>query len=102
MIVNDMNQHPPQPTLARKIMSEVVGNAFPVNTDLSRNNVVTVGDYDLQLSSESTFIVFSINFVIVASIGVYFGGLYIRLNAHIVSIYWFIYPISVATQTHLL
>ena len=45
--VRDMNSHPPNPAMARKLMSDSVGNAQPEN---SRNNVITAGDYDLQLS----------------------------------------------------
>ena len=45
-----MNSHPPNPAMARKLMSDSVGNAQPMMLENSRNNVLTVGDYDLQLS----------------------------------------------------
>ena len=48
--VRDMNSHPPNPAMARKLMSDSVGNAQPMMLENLRNNVLTVGDYDLQLS----------------------------------------------------
>ena len=48
--VRDMNSHPPNPAMARKMMSAAVGNAQPMMLENSRSNVITVGDYDLQLS----------------------------------------------------
>ena len=50
--MRDMNQHPPQPTLAKKMMNEAVCNALPTNLDNNRTNIMTVGDYDLQISGE--------------------------------------------------
>ena len=48
--MRDMNQHPPQPTLAKKMMNEAVCNALPASNDNNRTNIMTVGDYDLQIS----------------------------------------------------
>ena len=49
--VRDMGQHPPQPTLAKKLMNEAVANALPPNmADSNMANIMSVGDYDLQIS----------------------------------------------------
>ena len=45
-----MNMHPPNPALARKMMSDAVTNAQPQPAEGNRASVVSVGDYDLQLS----------------------------------------------------
>jgi len=45
--VRDLNVAPPNPAMARKLMSQAVASCQP---DTSRDNVLTVGDYDLQLS----------------------------------------------------
>lgn len=53
IMVRDMNSQPPQLAVSRKMMSDAVSNAYPQNAEpLGRGNVVVVGDYDLQLSSE--------------------------------------------------
>jgi len=46
----DMNSHVPTPASARKIMNDAVSNEQPQMSEGSRGNVLTVGDYDLQLS----------------------------------------------------
>ena len=47
--MRDMNSNPPNLAMARKLMSDSVGNVQPEN---SRINVITAGDYDLQLSGK--------------------------------------------------
>ncbi len=47
-----MNSHPPNPAMARKLMNDAVGNAQHLMLENSRNNVISVGDYDLQLSGK--------------------------------------------------
>lgn len=51
--VREMSQIPPSPTMARKMLTDVVANCQP-QTENSRTNVITVGDYDLQLSGNFT------------------------------------------------
>lgn len=50
--VREMSQIPPSPTMARKMLTDVVANCQP-QTENSRTNVITVGDYDLQLSAST-------------------------------------------------
>ena len=47
--VREMNVAPPNPTMARKMLNDVVANAQP-QLENSRSSVLSVGDYDLQLS----------------------------------------------------
>ncbi|XP_052816266.1 trafficking protein particle complex subunit 8-like isoform X2 [Mya arenaria] len=47
----DMNSHVSTPAVAKKMMHDAVSNEQPQMTEGSRGNVITVGDYDLQLSS---------------------------------------------------
>ncbi|XP_064640195.1 trafficking protein particle complex subunit 8-like isoform X2 [Lineus longissimus] len=53
IIVKDMNGSIPQPTLARKMMSEAVANTYLPSLDNARGNVISVGTYDLQLSAST-------------------------------------------------
>nr|XP_006816958.1 PREDICTED: trafficking protein particle complex subunit 8-like [Saccoglossus kowalevskii] len=54
IIVNEMNMQPPSPTIVRKMMNEAVSNAqLPQVAEGSRTNVLSVGDYDLQISSST-------------------------------------------------
>ena len=60
LVVQDMNTIPVQPTLAKKQLNEVVANTLPPGSTASQDssiagmgNVITVGDYDLQLSGTS-------------------------------------------------
>lgn len=50
--LRDLNTHPPQNAVARKMMNDAVANTQPQQVDGGRGNVLTVGNYDLQLSSE--------------------------------------------------
>ncbi|XP_070575139.1 trafficking protein particle complex subunit 8-like [Ptychodera flava] len=51
IIVNEMNMQPPSPTIARKITNEAVSNAqLPQVAEGNRTNVLSVGNYDLQIS----------------------------------------------------
>ena len=52
--VRDINVHPANPALARKMMNDAVANAQPQMMENTRNSVISVGDYDLQLSSKWT------------------------------------------------
>lgn len=61
VIMKDMNSLPPQPTLAKKQLNEVVASSLPPGSSNGHDactslpgpsNVVSVGAYDLQLSSE--------------------------------------------------
>ena len=54
--VSEMMASPPLPAVARKMLSDAVSNALPVMSDSTRNNVISVGDYDLQLSGKSTLV----------------------------------------------
>lgn len=50
IVVHDMNNHPPQNVLARKLLNDVVSNSLPQHSaDMMPNNVVTMGNHDLQL-----------------------------------------------------
>lgn len=42
----------PQPTLAKKLLTDAVASAFPAET--GRADVLTVGQYDLQISGNIT------------------------------------------------
>lgn len=46
----DMTTQPPQQAVARKMMSDAVANAQPQLVDGGRGNVISIGNYDLQLS----------------------------------------------------
>lgn len=50
--LQDMSQQPPNPTLAKKMLGEAVASSQPPAPDNSRNSVLCVGTYDLQLSGE--------------------------------------------------
>jgi len=52
MTVTDMNNPLPNQTVARKMMNDVVANTQPA--DSSHPNVMSVGQYDLQLSGKNT------------------------------------------------
>ncbi len=43
---------PPQAALCKKILNEAVSQSLPHNYDTLRNNVVSVGAYDLHLPGE--------------------------------------------------
>ncbi|XP_013382686.1 trafficking protein particle complex subunit 8-like isoform X2 [Lingula anatina] len=51
IIVKDMQQSLYQPTMAKRLMNETVSGACPSNMDNTKGTVLTVGDYDLQISS---------------------------------------------------
>ena len=51
--LRDMNCHPPQALLVKKILHDAVASAQP--PDNAKTNVITIGDYDLQLSSMYSF-----------------------------------------------
>ncbi|XP_074645318.1 trafficking protein particle complex subunit 8-like [Tubulanus polymorphus] len=53
IVMKDMNTSVPQPTLARKLMSEAVGNTQPPSSDGNHGNIISVGSYDLQISSST-------------------------------------------------
>ncbi|ELT91258.1 hypothetical protein CAPTEDRAFT_79642, partial [Capitella teleta] len=62
VIVQDMNSLPPQPTLAKKQLNDVVANSLPAGSTTAAgqdtgipgvSNVVSVGNYDLQLSTST-------------------------------------------------
>ncbi len=48
--VRDMNAAPPNPAMARKMMSDAVGTTHQVEN--AATNVITVGDYDLRISGQ--------------------------------------------------
>lgn len=50
--MRDMHSGPPQPTLARKMLNDVVNNTLPAAFDLSKTSVMSVGTYDLQISGK--------------------------------------------------
>lgn len=50
--MRDMNAHAPVQGMAKKLMHDAVLNALPSSMDSSRTNVISVGDYDLQLSGQ--------------------------------------------------
>lgn len=49
----DMTTQPPQQAVARKMMSDAVANAQPQLVDGGRGNVISIGNYDLQLSAST-------------------------------------------------
>lgn len=49
--VKDLNTPPPQQAVARKMMTDTVASAQPQLMDGNQRNVITIGDYDLQLSA---------------------------------------------------
>ncbi|CAI9716399.1 particle complex subunit 8-like isoform X1 [Octopus vulgaris] len=49
--VKDLNTPPPQQAVARKMMTDTVASAQPQLLDGNQRNVISVGDYDLQLSA---------------------------------------------------
>ena len=49
----DMNSHIPAPVAARKIMNDAVNNAQLQMAEGNRGNVLTIGNYDLQLSGKT-------------------------------------------------
>lgn len=49
--VRDLNTPPPQQAVARKMMTDTVASAQPQLMDGNQRNVITIGDYDLQLSA---------------------------------------------------
>ncbi|KAK3085582.1 hypothetical protein FSP39_005648 [Pinctada imbricata] len=51
--MRDMSSHLPQQAMARKMMNDVVANSQPQLLEGGRGNVVTIGDYDLQLTSST-------------------------------------------------
>ena len=53
----DMNSHIPSPAAARKIMNDAVNNAQLQIAEGNRGNVMSVGNYDLQLSGKRKLIV---------------------------------------------
>ena len=48
----DMNSHIPAPLAAKKIMNDAVNNAQLQIAEGNRGNVMSIGNYDLQLSGE--------------------------------------------------
>ena len=56
--MKDINSGPPQPTLARKLLNEAVANALPDSFELNKCEVMTFGNYDLQLSGIKFRIIF--------------------------------------------
>lgn len=50
--VKDLNTPPPQQAVARKMMTDTVASAQPQLLDGNQRNVISVGDYDLQLSGK--------------------------------------------------
>ena len=48
----DMNSHTSSPAAARKIMNDAVNNAQLQMAEGNRGNVMTIGNYDLQLSGK--------------------------------------------------
>lgn len=46
----DMNSQIPPAAAAKKLMNDAVNSEQPQLAEGSRGNVITVGDYDLQLS----------------------------------------------------
>lgn len=50
--VKDLNTPPPQQAVARKMMTDTVASAQPQLMDGNQRNVITIGDYDLQLSGK--------------------------------------------------
>ncbi|CAH1780178.1 unnamed protein product [Owenia fusiformis] len=52
VVVRDMSQLPPQPTLSKKILNDAVASAY-IATDSSSSNCLSIGKYDLQLSAST-------------------------------------------------
>ncbi|XP_033124771.1 trafficking protein particle complex subunit 8-like isoform X2 [Anneissia japonica] len=52
IILNDMNSQPPSSAIVRKMLNDVVGSLHP-NSEASKSNVVSAGNYDLQLSGST-------------------------------------------------
>ena len=57
IIMRDMNSQPPIQGMAKKMMHDAVIHALPSSMDSSRTNVLSVGDYDLQISGQCASIV---------------------------------------------
>ena len=48
----DMNSHIPAPLAAKKVMNDAVNNAQLQIAEGNRGNVMSIGNYDLQLSGK--------------------------------------------------
>ena len=55
--IKDINSAPPQPTLARKMLNTAVSSFLPDSFDLNKCEVMTFGNYDLQLSGKYVYVV---------------------------------------------
>ena len=59
--VRDFNAQTPAATLAKKMLNDIVAASQPEN---NRSNVITVGDYDLQISGTALSLKFENNIYI--------------------------------------
>ena len=54
VLFHPLSSTPTQPTLARKLLSDVVAGALPASDGVGTADVMTAGQYDLQLSGTHT------------------------------------------------